>query len=71
MMLNEGFGQSRDSGERMLVLRLLTRRLGDLPDEIRSQIEQLPLSQRESLGEALLDFKAIADLENWLAQNFD
>jgi Domain of unknown function (DUF4351) len=69
MALNDSSGENRELDERMLVLRLSTRRLGDLPDEMRSQVEQLPRPQLEALGEALLDFKTIADLENWLAQN--
>lgn len=54
---------------RSLVLRLLTRRVGELPDSARSQIEALPIDQLESLGEALLDFEAISDLDAWLQQN--
>jgi Domain of unknown function (DUF4351) len=51
---------------RSLILRLLTRRVGTLSTEIRSRVEALPLPQLELLGEALLDFVAIADLETWL-----
>jgi Domain of unknown function (DUF4351) len=39
--------------------------VGELPQEVRSQIETLSLEQLENLGEALLDFQAIADLEAW------
>ncbi|NJM68575.1 MAG: Rpn family recombination-promoting nuclease/putative transposase [Acaryochloris sp. RU_4_1] len=49
-----------------LVLRQLTRRIGEIPPEMRSQIEGLSLEQTEELGEALLDFTERADLENWL-----
>jgi Domain of unknown function (DUF4351) len=49
-----------------LILRLLTRRLGSLPDALRTQVEQLPLPQLEALAEALLDFQSPADLEAWL-----
>jgi predicted transposase/invertase (TIGR01784 family) len=53
-------------GEARLILRLLTRRIGDLTPEIRSQIQSLPLTQLEDLGEALLDFREGADLQDWL-----
>ncbi|WP_199332756.1 DUF4351 domain-containing protein [Nostoc sp. FACHB-190] len=43
--------------------------LGELPQEVRSQIDVLSLTQLESLGEALLDFSSLLDLNNWLAQN--
>jgi predicted transposase/invertase (TIGR01784 family) len=58
--------EERLEGERSLILRLLTRKVGEIPDTARSQIEALPITQLESLGEALLDFSAIADLDAWV-----
>ena len=49
-----------------LILRLLTRRIGEVSPTIRSQIQSLPLPQLESLGEALLDFMNVDDLDQWL-----
>jgi hypothetical protein len=54
-------------GEKKLVLRLLTRQIGEVPEAVRSQIDQLSLTQLEALGEALLDFSSLSDLEGWLA----
>ncbi len=51
---------------RSLVLRLLTRRVGELSLPLLGRIEILSLEELENLGEALLDFQAIADLETWL-----
>jgi predicted transposase YdaD len=51
---------------RSLILRQLNRRLGVIPDVLLSQIQMLSLEQLETLAEALLDFSALADLENWL-----
>jgi hypothetical protein len=51
-----------------LVLRLLTRRVGTLPETIQAQVSALPLEQLEALGEDLLDFISLTDLENWLAR---
>jgi hypothetical protein len=53
--------------EKSLVLRQLTRRLGNLPPSMQSQVSALPLEQVESLGEALLDFVGLTDLERWLS----
>lgn len=47
----------------------MQKRLGDLPQEVREQIQSLSLKQLEALGEALLDFKANADLLTWLEAN--
>ena len=57
-----------EQGERSLVLRLLARRVGEIPEGIRSQVELFSLNEIESLGEALLDFVNLSDLEQWLMQ---
>nr|MDZ8041400.1 DUF4351 domain-containing protein [Nostoc sp. CreGUA01] len=61
----EGREEGRKTEGQLLILRLLTRRVGELPQEVRSRIETLDLEQLENLGEALLDFQAIADLQAW------
>ncbi|WP_375479932.1 Rpn family recombination-promoting nuclease/putative transposase [uncultured Nostoc sp.] len=64
----EQLGEQRgEQRERSLILRQLTRRVGELPQEVRSHIETLSLEQLENLGEALLDFQASADLEAWFS----
>jgi predicted transposase/invertase (TIGR01784 family) len=55
--------------ERSLVVRLLTKKLGNLTPNIQSRISELSIDRVESLGEALLDFTSISDLEAWLSQN--
>nr|RNJ67565.1 MAG: DUF2887 domain-containing protein [Leptolyngbya sp. IPPAS B-1204] len=49
-----------------LVIRQLTKRLGELSEDLRSTISGLSLSVLEELGEALLDFTSLSDLEGWL-----
>ena len=66
--LQEGEQRGREEGERSLVLRQLTRRVGELPQEVRQRIETLSLEQLENLGEALLDFQGMADLEAWFSR---
>ena len=61
-----GFDRGVQYGEQSLIMRLLQRQIGNLTSEKRSQIEALPLEQLEALGDALLDFSSIADLESWL-----
>jgi predicted transposase/invertase (TIGR01784 family) len=55
--------------ERALVVRLLTKKLGNLTPKNQSRINELSIDRVESLGEALLDFTAVADLEAWLNHN--
>jgi predicted transposase YdaD len=52
----------------VLILRLLTRRIGSVAPEALVQVQSLSLAQLESLGEALLDFSQLDDLMNWLNQ---
>jgi hypothetical protein len=52
-----------------LILRLLSRRIGSISEEMRSQIEALAIGKLEALGEALLDFSEPEDLLNWLERN--
>jgi len=40
--------------------------VGELSQPLRKRIKTLSLEKLENLGEALLDFQAIADLETWL-----
>jgi hypothetical protein len=53
-------------GQTALILRLLVRRTGEIPPEIKTRIQQLSLEQLDNLGEILLDFTSQADLIAWL-----
>ncbi|MDZ7991200.1 MAG: Rpn family recombination-promoting nuclease/putative transposase [Nostoc sp. EfeVER01] len=64
--IREAKEEGREEGERTIVLRLLNRRVGNIPDKLLSQIQGLSVEQLEALGDALLDFSSLADLEGWL-----
>jgi predicted transposase YdaD len=51
-----------------ITLRLLKRRLGNIPDELLSRVQGLSLVHIEDLCDVLLDFATVADLERWLQQ---
>jgi predicted transposase/invertase (TIGR01784 family) len=53
-------------GEQVLILRQLKRRLGNISIELENQVKALPLVRLEGLGEALLDFTSLVDLERFL-----
>jgi hypothetical protein len=46
-------------------MRLLNRRFGVLSPQLQERIQRLSVAELEDLGEALLDFSAVADLEAW------
>jgi predicted transposase/invertase (TIGR01784 family) len=64
--LQEGRQKGLQEGEANLVIRQLRRQVGELPESQSSQIKSFPISKLEDLGEALLDFQGIHDLDDWL-----
>jgi predicted transposase/invertase (TIGR01784 family) len=67
--LQQGVQQGLQQGEANLTIRLLKRRCGNLTAIQEQKVRSLSISQLESLGEALLDFQNMSDLENWLQDN--
>lgn len=65
-ILEEGEVKGRIEEAKALIIRQLTRKFGNVSPTLLAKIEALPLERVESLGEDLLDFTAIADLEHWL-----
>lgn len=68
--LQQGLQQGEERGKKQeaieLILRLLTRRIGNVQAEIEQQIRSLAITQLEELAEALLDFNNQSDLVNYL-----
>jgi predicted transposase/invertase (TIGR01784 family) len=62
--------EGREEGQKALLIRLLNRQIGKkLPKKLNALVEGLSFAQIERLGDALLDFESIADLETWLDNN--
>jgi predicted transposase/invertase (TIGR01784 family) len=64
--LEQGLEQGRQEEAVNFVTRLLMKRFGELSQEVRSLVSGLSLPMLEDLGEALLDFTSVADLQAWL-----
>ena len=60
--------QAKFEGKQDLILRQLNRRIGGIDASLIERINGLSIEQLESLGEALLDFNSVTDLEAWLNQ---
>lgn len=58
--------EGREEGERSLLLRLLKRRFGELPESVVSGVNRLSLEALDALAEALLDFGSIDEAVSWL-----
>ena len=64
--LQEGKAQGLQEGKSSLLLKLLSLKLGTIPDEIKVLLHQLAPELLDTLSEALFDFENLADLHNWL-----
>lgn len=64
----EVFTEGRQEEACALVLRLLSKRLGQINVELESHLHRLTLPQIEALADVLLDFTTVTDLEVWLTQ---
>jgi len=65
----EGQEEGIEMGQRSLILRQLTRRIGVLPDNLNDRIQLLPIDQLAILAEDLLDFSGLNDLVVWMDGN--
>ena len=54
---------------KIVIMRQLKRRVGDLSIQIQDRIKSLPVEKLENLGDALLDFAGMEDLTAWLDTN--
>ena len=61
----EAVEKARTDEGRLLVLKQLNRKLGGLSPDLTTKVSELSLDRLEALGEDLLDFQAVGDLENW------
>ncbi len=58
--------EGEQTGEQRLIIRQLNRRFGEIDASLIERIRGLSIEQLDLLGDALLDFVAISDLEAWL-----
>jgi predicted transposase YdaD len=64
--------EGREEGKQRLIrviTRQLDRRLGEIDAPLIERIQALSIEQLENLGEVLLDFAIVSDLETWLNQS--
>jgi hypothetical protein len=70
--LEQGIGLGLQQGKEVLLVRLIARRFGQAPIALTKSLDRLSAEQLDELGEALLDFSSLADLESWLTlHNYD
>ena len=66
----QGIQQGTISGRQLeasnLIIKQLSRRFGEMPEDLIETIKNLPIETLENLAEALLDFQSVADLKTFL-----
>lgn len=67
--IERGIEQGIEQGIEGLVLRQLRRKFGVIDNRLEERIRALNIEKLEALGEALLEFRAVDDLERWLGTN--
>ena len=60
------YQEAKADGAKIVLLKMLDRKFGNITTEIRAQVNGLSVEQLEFLGEALLDFGQMSDLIGWL-----
>lgn len=60
--------QGNKQGEQRLIIRQLNRRFREINPLLIERVRGLSIEQLETLGEALLDFSEVTELEAWLNQ---
>ncbi|MBW4617635.1 MAG: DUF4351 domain-containing protein [Desmonostoc vinosum HA7617-LM4] len=60
--------RAKKEGQQDLIIRQLNHRLGEIDTSLIERVRGLSIGRLEGLGEALLDFSVVADLEAWLNQ---
>ena len=68
--MQQGMQRGKQEGEVTLILRLLSKKFGEVPSQLKMEIEKLSLEQLEDLTEVLLDFSNLDNLIVWL-QNLE
>ncbi|UJL33109.1 DUF4351 domain-containing protein [Cylindrospermopsis raciborskii Cr2010] len=61
-----GEQRGRQEGQRKIILLLLNHKFDGIELPVVERINRLSLEQLEAMGESLLDFRKISDLEAWL-----
>ncbi|NEO39391.1 MAG: DUF4351 domain-containing protein [Moorea sp. SIOASIH] len=65
-IIQKGRQRGKQEGVLLVVMRLLTLRLGLIDPVLQQKIEELSITRLEELSEALLDFETVTDLAVWL-----
>ncbi|MEB3341883.1 DUF4351 domain-containing protein [Okeania sp.] len=64
----EGKEEGKKEREIEVIIRLLKKRFGEVPENLKNQLSYLSLEELENLSEEIFDFTNFDDLSNWLTK---
>jgi len=64
----EGKEEGKKEGEIKVIIRLLKKRFGEFPENLKNQLSDLSLEELENLSEEIFNFSNCDDLSNWLTK---
>ena len=67
----EGLQQGKTQGKILLLRKMLMRKFAAIDESMLEQLLGFSQTQLEALGEALLDFQSLAELNEWFTQQAD
>ena len=67
--VQQGIQQGMQQGKRNMVLRLIARRVGEVPSNIITQLNGLSANELDDLSVDLLDFTSSTEIERWLTRH--
>ena len=59
---------ARDEGKQSLLLRQLSRKLGEIPISVQEQVRRLHGDRLDDLGDVLFELGSVEELKAWLRQ---
>ena len=62
----KGKQEGKQEGELTIILRLLVRRFGSLPESLVEPLRQFDTEQLEAFSELMLDARSLDELYQWL-----
>ncbi len=65
----EGLQEGLVQGQRSLLLQLLRRKLGIIPQRFQDRISQLSRENLDELSDVILEFETMQDLEDWFSDS--
>jgi hypothetical protein len=64
----EGIAEGIAEGQATILLKLLKKKFGNIPDELESQVRKLPSEKLQQLAEAIFDLETIEDVIDFLGK---